>query len=407
MEFITLPPEVTSALIHSGPGAQSLIQASGVWQRLATDLEEAAANYSSVLATLAGEWRGPSTMAMIQAAGPYLTWLRTTAQQSQQLGCAAQVAASEFSSTLAAVVHPSVVAANRIHLAQLLATNGFGKNLAAIAETEAQYDRMWVNNSAAMYRYETGSAQALDLPLFSLPPTIVDPAGAVAQTDAVQIAAASAVTTDTASVLANTAALALPADAVAPPLSPLDALLQGIGITFDPNQGWFGLANTYVNQWVSSGFPINMLSYFAQFSSAQALAGLAPDVAAGLSEGEDALGGAVVGLSDAADALAAAGAPAAQMGAAVPLGGLSAPPVTAGLLTTAHLPVQLAAAASPLPVGDGGLTGDGGFGMLPPLMAPPIAAGSGWRKRNDPKYEDLAMGKELKGSFIPRSPSAG
>ena len=51
--------------------------------------------------------------------------------------------------------------------------------------------------------------------------------------------------------------------------------------------------------------------------------------------------------------------------------------------------------------------GDAGFGMLPPLMAPPISPGSGWSKRKNPKYEDLAMGLEVKGTIMPRNPSAG
>lgn len=401
MEFVTLPPEVTSALIHSGPGAQSLIVASGVWQNLGADLEETVANYASVLSTLAGEWHGPSTMAMIDAAGPFLNWMRATAQQCHRLSASAQAAAAEFNATLAAVVHPSVVSANRAQLAQLIATNGFGKNLAAIAENEAQYQAMWVNNSAAMYRYQAATAQALDLPLFSSPPTMVDPGGMAAQTDAVQTAVASAGSTHAASGLAEAAAAAAPASAVAPPMSPIDALLQSVGVLFDPSQGWFGMANTYANQLVSSGFPINMLSYFAQFTSAQALTELAPDVAEGLAEGESALSGAAGGLADVAEALSGIGAPAATMGAAVQLGSLSAPPATAGLLVSANTPVQLASAASPLPAGDAD------FPMLPPIMAPPISAGSGWRKRTDPKYEDLAMGKEIIGTFIPRSPSGG
>jgi PPE-repeat protein len=400
MEFITLPPEVTSALIHSGPGAESLAEASRVWQQLSTDLDETAGGYVSVLSSLTADWHGPATVAMVDAAAPYVTWLRGTAAQCQRLASSAQAAATAFGSTVAAVVPPAQVAANRIQLAQLLATNGFGKNLAAIAATEQQYQNIWVNNSAAMYRYQSASAQALDLPLFSTPPSIVDPGGEAAQATAVSTAAASA-----APAAAGSAAAALPAAAVASPLSPIDALLQTIGVTFDPNEGWFGFANTYLNQWVSSGFPINMLSYFAQSTSAQALSGLAPDVAEGLSEGESALGSAVSGLADAADALgAAAVAPTAAMGTAISLGTLSAPPAATAVLTAAHMPVQLASAASPLPAGEADAAG---FPMLPPLMAPPIAAGSGWRKRKEQKYEDLAMGLEVKGSFIPRSPSAG
>jgi hypothetical protein len=89
------------------------------------------------------------------------------------------------------------------------------------------------------------------------------------------------------------------------------------------------------------------------------------------------------------------------VGAAIPMGNLSAPPAAAGLMT-ASTPVQLASVAAPLPDG-----GDAGFGMLPPLMAPPISAGSGWSKRKNPKYEDLAMGLEVKGTIMPRNPSAG
>ena len=388
MEFITLPPEVSSALIHSGPGAESLIAASYAWQRLAADLEETARAYVPALAAAAEAWNGPSSSVMIDAVAPYISWMRTTAQQCLQLSSSVQLAAAAFGSTLAAVVPPATVSANRTRLAQLLATNGFGKNLAAIADTEAQYQAMWVNNSAALYRYQAASAQALELPEFASPPSIVNPTGVAAQSSAVSAAAAS-----------------VPADTVPPPVSPIDQLIQAIGVTFDPNQGWFGLANTYANQFVSSGFPINMLSYLAQNTSAQALQSVAPDIASGLSEGESALGDAasslgssVAGLSGAVRGLDAVGAPAAAVGVGYKMGNLTAPP---GAMALAHTPVQLASAASPLPAGEAG------FPMLPPLMPPPLSAGSGWRKRKDPKYEDLAMGLEVKGTFIPRPPSAG
>jgi hypothetical protein len=64
--------------------------------------------------------------------------------------------------------------------------------------------------------------------------------------------------------------------------------------------------------------------------------------------------------------------------------------------------VQLASAATPLP------TGDSDFPM-PPLMPPPISsgAGTGWRKRKQQKYDDIQIGKELKGTIMPRSPLGG
>jgi hypothetical protein len=164
------------------------------------------------------------------------------------------------------------------------------------------------------------------------------------------------------------------------------------------NNGYFQLANTYANQFISSGFPINMLSYVAQNTSAQALQTVGGDIGQGLSEGQAALGGG----SGALGALGSAGLsaePTAAIGAGVSIGKLTAPPAVVGLLPASQ--VQLASAATPLVPGDSGLP------MLPPLMPPPISAGSGWRKRKQQKYEDIAIGAELKGTVMPRPPSAG
>ena len=45
--------------------------------------------------------------------------------------------------------------------------------------------------------------------------------------------------------------------------------------------------------------------------------------------------------------------------------------------------------------------------MMPPLMPPPISPGSGWRKRKPVKYDDIAIGAELKGNVMKPPPSAG
>ena len=94
-------------------------------------------------------------------------------------------------------------------------------------------------------------------------------------------------------------------------------------------------------------------------------------------------------------------APTAAMGVGVSMGKLTLPPAVVGLLPAAQTPVQLASAASPLPAADAGLP------MLPPLMPPPVSPGSGWRKRKPHQYDDIEMGKELKGTVIRPPPSAG
>lgn len=376
MDLLALPPEVTSALIHSGPGAGSLIEASAAWQRLTTELENSASTYASALTTLGESWQGPSSAAMVDAVQPYLTWLRNTAQQSQQLAEATQAAAAAFNSAQATVVQPAAVAANRTRLAQLVATNAFGRNLPAIAATEDQYQAMWATNSAALSRYQAATTQALDLQQFLSPPAIADPAGTAAQ------------------ATATSAAAATPAQSAIGDF--LTSILTNPG-GFDPQAGWFGLANQWGNQFISSGFPINLLSYVAQSTSAQALQSVGGDIGQGLSEGESALGAVGANLSGAVGSAAPTGA----MGVGVSIGKLTAPPAVVGLLPASQTPVQLASAASPL---DGA---DAGFGMLPPLMPPPVSAGSGWRKRKQPTPEELQVGAEVKGKVMRPPPSAG
>src|ERR1700748_3270998 len=247
-----------------------------------------------------------------------------------------------------------------------------------------------------MTRYKPASSQASTLPQLTSPTSTTNPSALRTQASS----AAPAATTSSSS--AATVGAGSPAEA--------------IPTAFDPNVGFVGLANTYANQFVSSGFPINLLSYLAQNQSAQALAGVSSQVSQGLSEGENALGGAAANLGGGAagalgalgqsggglSALGAAGLgevnTSAALGAAVPMGNLSAPPGAAPLLST---PVQLASAGMPL-----GTSGAAGMPM-PPLMPPPISPGSGWRKRKAQKYEDIAIGAELKGKVIKPPPSAG
>ena len=183
---------------------------------------------------------------MAESVEPYLAWLRSTAQQCQQIAVAAQDAVAAFTSVRAAVIPVALVRANRTRLAQLLATNQFGINLPAIAETEDEYQGMWANNSAAMSRYLVASAQATTLPLFSSPAVIADPAGSAAQAGVVSAAASPAAS------------------------SPISSIISAIQ-AFDPTKGWVGLADVYAYQFVASGFPVNMLSYLAQLTAAKAL----------------------------------------------------------------------------------------------------------------------------------------
>jgi PPE-repeat protein len=400
MDFGTLPPEITAALIHSGPGAGSWIDAAGVWQQLAIELEDSLPGYGSVLSSLTDTWSGPSSTAMIQAVEPYLSWVRTTAQRCEQLAASAQAAAAAFNSAVAAVVHPTYVGANRMRLAKLLATNWFGTNLAAIAATDDEYEVMWANNSAAMYRYQAASAQVFQLSQFTSPPAIVNPAAAAAQASAVPSAAAS------------TPAASLLQSIFAPNTNATGMGLAGLLNLFSGSaQSSFGslLNSNILNPAIltstvpGSGFPINLLSYLAQSTTAQAAQNLGGELGQGLSQGESLFGGVGADLSNAVRGVGSV--PTAAVGVGVSLGKLTAPPAMVGLLSASQAPVQLASAASPL------AAGESGFPFLPPPMMPPVVPrkgkGKGEGKREGRDYDDIEIGLEIKGTFMTRPPSAG
>ncbi|OBG26817.1 hypothetical protein A5672_06410 [Mycobacterium alsense] len=381
MDFGTLPPEITAALIHSGPGAGSLIEASAVWERLGVEVEDALPDYATVLSSLAEDWQGPSSMAMTSAVDPYITWLRTTAQQCERLASSMRAVATAFELACRTVVFPVQVTANRTRLARLVATNWLGTNSVAIAETDTQYEGMWVNNSAAMYRYAATSAQATRLPQFVSPPAIANPAAAAAQTAAAQTAAAPAAST---------------------PIGDFLESILGTPGGFDPQVGWFGLANKYANQFIAGGFPITLLSYLAQANAAQALQNVGSSVGQGLSEGEAALSAAGADLAGAIRGVGSTAAPTAAVGVGVSMGRLIMPPAAVGMLTAPQPPVQLASAVSPLAAGESGMPSS----PLPPMMIPP-STGARKGKREGRDYDDIEYGLELKGTFMTRPPSAG
>ncbi|MDT5347739.1 MAG: hypothetical protein QOH91_1026 [Mycobacterium sp.] len=106
---------------------------------------------------------------MVAATAPYLAWLNATAGQAQETAAQARAAASAFEAAFAATVPPPVIAANRLLLATLTATNILGINTPAIATTEAHYFEMWAQDAAAMYGYAGASAVASTLTQFTPP----------------------------------------------------------------------------------------------------------------------------------------------------------------------------------------------------------------------------------------------
>jgi PPE-repeat protein len=202
-DFAAQPPEVISAKIYSGPGAESLQAAASAWDALSSELQSTAANYQSVISGLvSGDWTGPSSEAAAAAAAPYVSWLSTTAGQAAQTAGQARVAASAYETALASAVPSAEIAANRIQLASLLQNNIFGQNNGAIAAAEAEYAQFWAQDVAALTGY-AGSSQAATTGLgsFTEAPQTTNDSGQAAQSAATATASTTSGSSDLETIL--------------------------------------------------------------------------------------------------------------------------------------------------------------------------------------------------------------
>ena len=359
------PPEITSALIHSGPGPGSLLAAANVWRQLAIELQQTAADYASTVAGI--PWQGPSATAMTLSTIPYVSWINTTAALAAQMSVAATTMASSFVATRAAVVHPSLVTANRTLLADLITTNFFGINFHAIAATEAQYVQMWAGNTTAMLGYHATSLQTMTLQPFTPAPATTNPVGVAAQSAAVTTAQAISLPTD--SIFEN----------------PTIALLL-----------------VHEESVIQSGFPFNLISSFT--GGHDYLPGQYPDVLAATPRnlaiaynltGPEAVGGVpnIYAPAPAAAASAVETSVTASLGRGMYVGNLVVPP------SAVTSPIQLAAAEAPLVA----TTAEGA--PLIPMFVPPMPPGA--RKAQRDKPEEKGYGPPIPGTIMRRPPSGG
>ena len=75
------------------------------------------------------------------------------------------------------MVPPEVIKTNRARLVSLATTNCLAQTSAMIADTDAEYEKMWADDADVMYAYARASAEASALTPFGSPPPATDPAG--------------------------------------------------------------------------------------------------------------------------------------------------------------------------------------------------------------------------------------
>ncbi|GAB1815198.1 PPE family protein, partial [Mycobacterium sp. MUNTM1] len=160
--------------MHSGPGAGSMMDAAKAWGVLGDQLSDMARTYRAAMFTLESVNGSASPTAIIHAFAAYVAWLDATAARARQTAIQAMEAAGAYGLTLAAVVAPHVIDANRLRRILLAATNRLGQSSAAIADADADYERMWAQDAAAMYAYARASAGIWRLTPFDSPPPSTD-----------------------------------------------------------------------------------------------------------------------------------------------------------------------------------------------------------------------------------------
>ncbi|ETB51068.1 hypothetical protein O976_12895, partial [Mycobacterium avium subsp. paratuberculosis 10-8425] len=302
-----------------------------------------------------------------------------------------RAAAAAFEAALAASVPPPVIAANRMQVSQLQATNVLGQNTPLIAQFEAQYGEYWAQDAAAMYSYAGQSASASKVTPFQKAPQVTNPSGQVAQSAAVSTATANSTSTNTTKALqslaqpasssttATKAATTAASTTSTDPLSEIWFLLTGqttlptsLGSAVN---GYSPFASLFYNTEGLPYFSTGMANTFTQIAkSVGAIGGAAPAAAKAL-PGLGGLGGMLGGGG------AAAAHPVAALGGAGSIGGkLSVPVAWSGAPAAPALghaiPVSSISAAPEAAGGPGNLLG----GM------PLAGAGAGGHGAAGPKY---------------------
>lgn len=389
MDFGSLPPEINSGRMYSGPGSASILTAAAAWDALSAELYAAASGIGSATSGLAADWLGPAATAMTQAVTPLTAWLAATAGQAEQAALQAQAAAAAHAAAFAATVPPPVIAANRAVLTALIATNILGQNSPAIAATEAQYEYMWAQDAVAMYAYAGASASAARLTPFTAPPSVVDPAGPASQRAGLARADGAATATQVQETLLAGSEL----------LSTLPQALQGLSVSATVNSLDTALTSvsTSLSKLSSLTVPLNFAMYplnyldkgmgFAKAATATVTAAAAGAMKA-VDYGTRSLGSLLPGAGGGAGL-------AASMGRSMSIGALSVPHAWTAVSASAPS-VGSSAAGWSAALSGPAEAGPSGVPFVP-------LTSMGGRDSGGPSASRF----ELRSTVVPRSPAGG
>lgn len=147
------PPEVITGQLMSGAGPGPMAAASAAFGSASTALSETNDRLVAQLAWLQANWLGPAAESMAASLTKYLAWLRVLETQLAEAASRTAAQAAAFSQAYATMVPMPAITANRVTLASLHATNFLGVNTIPIAETEAVYLEMTIQDITVQSTY--------------------------------------------------------------------------------------------------------------------------------------------------------------------------------------------------------------------------------------------------------------
>lgn len=185
LEATALPPEINSANIYAGPGPDSMLAAAVKWRNILPEMYYASESFRQILEKLQEQWASPSATQVANAAMAFQRWLVALAQHIDRTSNLAFRLVDAYHHAHEMTVHPNAIAWNRVQLQQLMVTDLFGENAAAIAALEEQYQRFWVVDVEVIETYANEVRKALSrLTPWKPPPPITNTAGLIEQCDA-------------------------------------------------------------------------------------------------------------------------------------------------------------------------------------------------------------------------------
>lgn len=156
------PPEIHSANMCGGPGADSILAAAQAWERVAEQMSsEVLQPFHGVLDMLLQAWSGESGMQMHEATAPFYEWLIELQGQLAVTQKKIHAIRKAYATARDAIVPVDEVNAICEQRNRLLEGEPMFRDMAALADLDVIYMDFWRRDHLAVHHYKWALHYAL------------------------------------------------------------------------------------------------------------------------------------------------------------------------------------------------------------------------------------------------------